>query len=130
MLFLIALIGALAGCSDDRTGVVVPMYRGQPNGDAAALAGELVVDGGCLYVDSGTERMQIAFPASAARWDEDEHTIVLSGGTAKVGQRVLFGGSSRPLTGQPAPDWETEPLRGCAGDWIWFAGDSVILDTP
>ena len=43
--------------------VNVPMYRGEPNGDDAAVMGTLVQEHDCLLLQAdGGEIMQVAFP--------------------------------------------------------------------
>ena len=128
-LLAMALLSSCNGAA--RPDVVVPMYRGEPNGDDAALVGAIVVEGPCLLVDAGDgSPLLIAFPASAARWDDAARELTLGGETYAVGDRVQFGGSAHPAR-QVAADWETRPSADCDAGWIWFSqAEARLVSSP
>ena len=128
MLVLAALCGfAFTACGGSAPDVVVPMYRGEPNGDDAALVGMLVVEEPCLLVEvGGGEPLLIGFPADFAKWDDENRELTLSGETFSVGERMQFGGSARP-TNQATADWATKPSSDCDAGWIWMSHATARL---
>jgi len=123
------LVVSLAACrTDDDPSVVVPMYRGEPNGDDAALIGTLVVDEPCLLVelDAG-ERLLIAFPAVAAEWDDGDRQLTLGGHTFKPGDRVFFGGSGAVGDVEERFDWSVRPSPECEAPLMWISQATARL---
>jgi hypothetical protein len=124
----------LSGCDDGPRGdpappaVNVPMYRGEPNGDDAAVVGTLVEQDGCLLLEAdGGETMQVAFPASWAGWDDTAGELTLGGETFRAGDRVQFGGSAHPLNRLTAVEWETAPADRCEKPLAWLSQEDGRL---
>lgn len=129
MKLLALLLGAvvLSGCSGGGTDeVTIPLYRGEPNHDDAALQGRLAVIDRCLVVlTSGGAAVLPAFPASATQWDSGSETLTLGGTQVRPGQRVLFGGSG--AQNWRRLDWERQPRESCITSEVWIAGDHVTV---
>ncbi len=95
-------------------------------GDAAAFTGILVVDGPCIYAGEGASRVLIATMTSELDWDIKQGVLRLSdGGLARVGERVLLGGSqARGATVQALP-WLVRPSKTCDQARVWITSSAV-----
>ncbi|MGH3503656.1 MAG: hypothetical protein ACRDQA_22595 [Nocardioidaceae bacterium] len=68
------------------------------SGMNALATGTLVLDGGCIYLDTGHGRNLVLIFPSQTRWHQAAQTISLEGKSVKVGERVGFGGGNVDTT--------------------------------
>lgn len=89
-----ALAALTFACSGSEERGAFASYKGEPNADDAALAGQLAMEHGrCLYVISSTgTRYLVALPATATSWEPKSGLLRLSGLTLTSGQAIVFGG--------------------------------------
>jgi hypothetical protein len=98
---------------EEQLGVQLALLEPSDVSDAAALEGELRVDGKCLYLtQEGTSGgTLLAFLIADARWDAARERLVAHGKSFASGQRVRLGGSS---AGNPASlRWRKAPHPSC-----------------
>jgi hypothetical protein len=135
ILFFVAALGA-ASCAGSQEQVSVARYSGEPNGDDAALIGQLAVDtNNCLVLEHRDGSATLLAVASAvSHWDDEARTLTVSGTRFGIGDEIVLGGSGRSLGRGTALRWSISPKSECTADreWIWFAGDggSFLKDVP
>lgn len=107
--------------------VVLARLPDSEEGNAAAAAGTLEVDGRCLYLraDDST-RYLIASTLPGARWDEERRALVVpaagAGGaatTVRAGDEIVLGGSEASASAL-AEHWVEPPPDGCDGRRVWI----------
>jgi hypothetical protein len=68
----------------------------QGGGMEALVGGTLIVEGSCVYIESGAgNRTAPIFPYESAKWEDDG--LVFSGKRYEVGEPIQFGGGERPF---------------------------------
>ena len=94
LLAIIAAIcaAALSGCSGGVDGPVVGGNRSL-SGEDAAVSGEVVIEGRCLYlrIPDTDQRFPVVWPHGTS-WDDSDSAIVLSDGTLIREGDVVSGG--------------------------------------
>lgn len=130
-LLAIAIAAALlaSACGDSNPAVEFPRYLGEPNGDDAAMIGELVIENNCLYVRTEAgELVLTAFPSDFAEWDGERQVLSLSGKDVPLGEVFVFGGSGMDMSRASNARWSTPPHEGCAEgqSYIWLSQEDAV----
>lgn len=87
----VPLLGACVGLPS--TDVYIPTYGPMNAYPTAEIQGTLVVDGGCLWIDSGQERSLVLWPEGTFVTEQDGGRVVREGGrTVPIGIPVQSGG--------------------------------------
>jgi hypothetical protein len=118
--------GAASEAAADE-GVQLALLEPSDVSDAAALEGELRVDGKCLYLtQEGTSGgTLLAFLIADARWDAARQQLVAHGKSFAPGQRVRLGGSS---ASDPASlRWRKAPHPSCDMRGVMVVGSIDAL---
>lgn len=119
----VALVtGGLAGCgAADEAATDRPFAyydtKGNPEGDAASLAGTLEIAEDCVYVVADGRKIVPIFPVPQTSLEDGE--LVVNGRKHADGADVSFGGGE-----QSSPPAETVVPEGCAGDGYWIVAPS------
>jgi hypothetical protein len=113
---VVLALGAWAVFSalESETGPPGPLaiYSGPWNQDDGSIRGVLVLDGPCVYLDTGRARVLVAFAASGTWWVEgDPPGIRLPAGTFRIGDYVEWAAGSGG--DWEAANWEVPPDPGC-----------------
>lgn len=91
----------------------VAYQAGGPNGEEAEVGGILVLDDGCLYLDTGLARRSAVLWPNGTRWDPATRSVVMIDGVqAPLGSRLVGGGGYGDLSEPDAahPDRGREAL--------------------
>jgi hypothetical protein len=111
----LALAACTAGGESSAADPFATYERSQPGvGDAALLAGTLVLDQGCLYADSDGQRWLPVFPSGGTEWDATTQTLTMDGRAAVLGRTTEFGG------GTAQADVIASAPEGCDRSRIWL----------
>lgn len=127
-LLVLALFATLAlsaaACGDDDEEPAVAMsplaiYAGEWNADKAATQGVLEREGNCLYVGE-SPRLLVAFASSGTSWDAATETVVIPGGSLRVGEAVMLAGSQ--AAAETPVQWLRPPNATCDQSNVWLSG--------
>jgi hypothetical protein len=113
---------AVAAAEKDQHGVRLALLEPSEDSDAAALEGELWVEGKCLYLTQkgSSGGTLLAFLIRDARWDAQRQRLVAHGRSFAPGQRVRLGGSS--ATNRALLKWRQAPDPSCDARGIMVVG--------
>jgi hypothetical protein len=116
-----------ATAAEAEQGVQLALLEPSDVSDAAALEGELRVEGKCLYLtQQGTSGgALLAFLIRDARWDAQRDRLVAHGKSFAPGQRVRLGGSS--ATNPALLRWRQPPHPSCTIRGIMVVGSVDAL---
>ena len=122
------MVAAIAGCAGGgRPGQLATWAKPSTNpsnpsdlGHLAGLEGVLVLDGGCLKLDTGAA---LAWP-DGTEWNPATQEVKLGGITAAVGDAVRMTGFESART-----QWTNPPTEECAQE-RWWSVESLALATP
>lgn len=79
-----------------------------------AIAGDLVVDGKCLFLGKDEPRAGIAWPRGTT-WDADRQAVVNGESMALAGETVHVGGGVEEVGSTDDIPWVVPPLPECVG---------------
>jgi hypothetical protein len=124
----ILIVAAVAGCAQGGPPSGLPTWSkpltdpSDPSdlGHLASLEGVLVLDGGCLKLDTGAA---LAWP-DETEWNQGTGEVTLNGVTAAVGDAVRMTGFESART-----QWTKPPTEECAQE-RWWSVETLRLAAP
>lgn len=93
--------------------VALPIHALETTTDIA-IAGELVVDGQCLFLGEDEARSGLAWPQGTS-WDADLQAVVNGESMALAGETVHLGGGIEEAASADDIPWLVPPLPECVG---------------
>ena len=110
-----------AAQQQDNGGVRLALLQPSGASNAAEVAGNLHVEGACLYISQGPGRKTLpAFTIPDIRWDSHQNALLVGQSRYRAGERVLLSGAP-PFEGQKL-DWMQPPDASCDVSSIVIVG--------
>ena len=123
---VLAMAGACSSSDDSEAGpgVTIPIGPPRAGSEGAAINGVLVLEGGCLVVDSGDGLVPVLWPAGTVG---DRDSVTTGSRSADVGTEIWLGGGESPADSEVALG--NSALQTCVektgSDNVWVASGLI-----
>lgn len=100
----------------------IPQYphRAGSASPDARFSGNVEIDGSCIYLKGGTERVLPIFPEGSVSWIKAGESFRFAGSDYKAGSELVVGGGEARSPGGEARRFAISPAQTCDGTVLWY----------